>query len=155
MSVDRVIERQGRLVINGGASIPSASPGGKAEDDQGPGGPSQLRLRVIERVAIVRFTACEFLVGEAITRGVIGHLRQVFGGRGCTRLLLNLDGVRYLSSEMVMALADLHAEVDRRGGRVQLCGLDPLLRDVFRLICPDRMLDICTDEAEALGLLIR
>jgi hypothetical protein len=40
-------------------------------------------------------------------------------------------------------------------GWVQLWGLDPLLRDILRTTHLDRAFDVCRDEAEALGLIIR
>jgi anti-sigma B factor antagonist len=118
-------------------------------------GHSRLRLQVIEPVAIVRFTASEILVGDTVALELIGQLEDLVKAKGHARLLLNFEGVRYLSSEMLAALAGFGEEMDRRGGRVQFCGLDPLMRDLLRITHLDRLFDICVDEAEALGLLIR
>jgi anti-anti-sigma factor len=118
-------------------------------------GRPRLRLQVIEPVAIVRFAASDFLVGDTVAREVIGQLEDLVKAEGHARLLLNFDGVRYLSSEMLAALAGFGEEMDRRGGRVQFCGLDPLMRDLLRITHLDRLFDPCADEAEALGILIR
>jgi hypothetical protein len=45
--------------------------------------------------------------------------------------------------------------MDRSGGRIQLCDLDPLVRDLLRTSHLDEVFDICADEAEALGILTR
>jgi anti-sigma B factor antagonist len=119
------------------------------------GGRSRLRLQVIEPLAIVRFAASDFLVGEPVAREVIGELEQLAKAEGYSRLLLNFTGVRYLSSEMLAALVGFGKAMDQRGGRVQLCGLDPLMRDLFRTTHLDHIFDIAGDEAEALGILIR
>jgi anti-anti-sigma regulatory factor len=59
-----------------------------------------------------------------------------------------------LSSELLGILASLQRQVDPARGRIQLCGLDPLLRDMLRITHLDGVFDVCDDEAEALGLLI-
>jgi anti-anti-sigma factor len=112
-------------------------------------------VQLIEPVAILRFTASEILVGDTVARGMIGQLEDLVKAKGHARLLLNFEGVRYLSSEMLAALGGFGEEMDRRGGRVQLCGLDPLLRDLLRITHLDCLFDICADEAEALGILVR
>jgi anti-anti-sigma factor len=150
----------GNLVDRGGLAIAVESMISSASSQESdrvppPAGRSHLRLRVIERLAVVRFADCEFLVGEPIVREVIGQLEHLVKTDGHSRLLLNLGGVRYLSSEMLAALVDFHRKVDRRGVRIQLCGLDHLTRDLLRTSCLDHLFDICADEAEALGILIR
>jgi anti-anti-sigma factor len=148
-------DHHGRLIIADGMEIPSVDSSGTGHPRPSPAERSRLRLRIIERMAIVRFVDCEFLIGGAIAREVIGQLEHLVNDQGCARLLLNFGGVRYLSSGMLAALAGLQEEVSRRGGRVQLCGLDPLLRDLLRFSGLDWVFDDCADEAEALGLLVR
>jgi anti-anti-sigma regulatory factor len=63
--------------------------------------------------------------------------------------------VRYLSTNVLGILAALHAELGPAGGQLTLCGLDPLLRDILRITRLDGILDVCNDEAEALGLIVR
>jgi anti-sigma B factor antagonist len=63
--------------------------------------------------------------------------------------------VRYLSSDVLGILAALHKKIEPARGHIQLCGLDPLLRDMVRITHLDQVFDVCSDEAEALGLLIR
>ncbi|QDV39374.1 hypothetical protein ElP_73400 (plasmid) [Tautonia plasticadhaerens] len=59
-----------------------------------------------------------------------------------------------MSSDVLGILADLQRKFAPACGRIQFCGLDPLLRDMFRITHLEDVFDICTDEAEALGLLI-
>jgi anti-anti-sigma factor len=74
---------------------------------------------------------------------------------GHTRLVVNFAGVRYLSTEVLAILAGLQRKVDPARGNIVLCGLDPLLRDMVRIVHLDRVFDICGDEAEALGRMLR
>jgi anti-anti-sigma factor len=110
-------------------------------------------VRLIEPVALVRFEGAEVLFEDADVRAVRDQLHRLVE-QGHTRLVVNLGGVRYFSSDLVGVLARLQKELDPSGGRVQLCGLDPLVREVVRTAQLDRLIDVCADEAEALGLLV-
>ena len=114
--------------------------------------PPRLRVRTIERTAIIRFEGAEILFEESALRAVSDQLHRLVE-EGHTRLLVNFGGVRYMSSDVLAILAGLRKKIDPARGRIQLCGLDPLLRDMLRITHLDRVLDVCTDEAEALGLL--
>jgi anti-sigma B factor antagonist len=112
-----------------------------------------LRVRVIERTAIVHFVDSEILFEEAVVRAIGDRLDRLIAG-GETRLLLNFAGVRYLSCALLGRLAGLQKESDRIGGRLRLCGLDPLLQEMLRITHLDRVFDVCCDEANALGLIL-
>ena len=128
MSRNGMANEQGRMAVADGTFTPALGSQEMGQTASRPGGQSHWRLQVIERIAVVRFADSELLVGEAIARELIRELKHLFEAEGHSRLLLNLSGVRYLSSEMLAALVGLQQRVDRRGGRVQLCGLDPLMR---------------------------
>ncbi len=113
----------------------------------------RLHVRTIERTTLVRFEDAGILFEESAVRAVGEQLERLIEG-GQTRLLLNLRGVRYLSSDVLAVLVRRHERLDASGGSLRLCGLDPLLRDMVRITHLDRVLDVCSDEAEALGLLL-
>jgi anti-sigma B factor antagonist len=120
------------------------------------GGPSpRLRAQVIERTALVRFVDAEILFEEADVRAVGRRLHRLIREEGYTRLVMSFAGVRYISSDVLAILAAVQREVEPARGRVTLCGLDPLLRDMVRITHLDQMFDVCIDEAEALGLIAR
>jgi len=114
--------------------------------------PPRLRVRTIERAAILRFEGAEILFEESAVRAVSEQLNRLVE-EGHIRLLVNFGGVRYLSSDVLGILAAVHKKIERARGRIQLCELDPLLRDMVRITHLDRVLDVCNDEAEALELL--
>jgi anti-anti-sigma factor len=118
-------------------------------------GRPQTRVQTIERTAIIRFEDAEIIFEEAAIQAIADQLSRLIENDGHTRLLLNFGGVRYLSSEVLGILAALQAKIDPARGRIQLCGLDPLLRDMVRITQLDKVFDVCGDEADALGLLIR
>ena len=118
------------------------------------GGPPEIRVKAIERVAVVRFMGAEILLEGDLVRGVGDRLDRLVTEEGHTRLVLNFAGVRYVSSEVLGRLAGLQKRLDRAGGRIRLCGLDPVLRDVLQVSQRDRVFDVCRDETDALGLIL-
>jgi anti-sigma B factor antagonist len=112
-------------------------------------------VRTIGRTAVIRFEDAEILFEEGAVHAVGRELHRLVEDEGHTRLVVNLTGVRYLSSEVLGILAGLQRAVDPVRGSIVLCGLDPLLRDMVRITHLDRVFDICGDEAEALGRMLR
>jgi anti-anti-sigma factor len=107
---------------------------------------------VIERTAIARFVDSEILFEEAVVRAVGDQLDRLVAEEGHARFLLNFSGVRHLSGAVLGRLARLWRRVEPARGRVQLCGLDPLLRDMVRISHLDQVFEVFADEAEALGI---
>jgi anti-anti-sigma factor len=114
-----------------------------------------LRVRTVERTVVVRFEDAEILFEEGAVHAVGRELHRLIEEERHTRLVVNFAGVRYLSSEVLGILAGLQRKVDPVRGSIVLCGLAPLLWDMVRITHLDRVFDICGDEAEALGRMLR
>jgi anti-anti-sigma factor len=115
-------------------------------------GRPSLRARTVERTVVVRFEDAEILFEEGAVHAVGRELHRLIEEEGHTRLVVDFAGVRYLSSEVLAILAGLQRKVDPVRGRIVLCGLDQLLRDMLRITHLDRVFDVYGDEAEALRL---
>ncbi len=85
----------------------------------------RLRMRTIERTAIVRFVDAEIFFEQAAVRAVSQQLHQLIRDEAHIRLVVNFAGVKYLPSEVLGILAALEGEVDPAQGRITFCGLDP------------------------------
>ena len=140
-----------------GAPAASSSHGSRGDrwDISEAAGRPCLRVRTVERTAVVRFEDAEILFEEGAVHSVGRELHRLIEEEGHTRLVVNFAGVRYLSTEVLAILAGLQRKVDPVRGSIVLCGLDPLLRDMVRITHLDREFDICGDEAEALGRMLR
>jgi anti-sigma B factor antagonist len=114
-----------------------------------------LRVRTVERTAVVRIENAETLFEESAVQMVGRELRRLIEDEGHTRLVVSFAGVRCLSSDVLAILAGLQRKVNPVRGRIVLCDLDPLLREMLRITHLDWMFDVCGDEAEALGLKLR
>src|SRR5262245_31798732 len=123
------------------ASSSDGSRGDRRDISEAAGRPS-LRVRTVERTAVVRFEDAEILFEEGAVHALGRELHRLIEDEGHTRLVVDFAGVRYLSSEVLGILAGLQREVDRVRGTIVLCGLDALLRDIVRIIRLDRVFDI-------------
>src|SRR5215217_4247031 len=101
----------------------------------------RLRVCTIERTAIVRLESAAILFEESAVRAVGEQLHRLVE-EGHTRLLVNFGGVRYLSSDMLAVLAGLQRQLEPARGRIQLCGLDPLVHQMLRISRLDGVFDV-------------
>src|SRR6516165_5087634 len=92
-----------------GATEASSSEGGRRDrwDISEAAGRSRLWVRSVERTAVVRFEDAEILFEEGAVHTVGRELHRLIEEEGHTRLVVNLTGVRYLSSEVLGILAGL------------------------------------------------
>jgi anti-anti-sigma regulatory factor len=109
----------------------------------------RLESRAIGNVTVVAFPPGCVLSGpraEAAT-AELGDLVE-FGAR--TRLLLDFANVASLTSPMIGGLFVLHRKVHFAGGRLALCHVSPLLREILELAKLTHFVRIYEDEQEAL-----
>lgn len=67
------------------------------------------------------------------------------------RLIVNLEGVRYASTEMIAKLVSLNSRIERAGGRLTICGLQPDVRESMKILKLLSLFDLAVNEEEALG----
>jgi len=99
-------------------------------------------------VSVVRFVP-PALLGDLETK-VGEELDSVATEEGCTKLLLNLSGVQFLSSQVLGKLILLHKRMKEKGGNLKLSDVSPNLRPIFGITRLNKILDIRDTEASAL-----
>ncbi len=67
-----------------------------------------------------------------------------------TNLLLNFDGVEFLSSAALNKLLSLHKKAKDQGGKMRLCNLRAEIKEVFTITKLDRVFDIRKTEADGM-----
>lgn len=67
-----------------------------------------------------------------------------------TQLLLNFDGVEFLSSAALNKLLSLNNKAKAAGGKLRLCNLRAEIKEVFTITKLDRVFDIRKSESDAL-----
>ena len=93
------------------------------------------------------------LVTEQNVMRVLERAREMIVDQGADRLVLDFDGVSYISSTILGRLVALHRLARDRGTALALCSLRPELHDVVRLARLEDILPLYPDRAGALGSL--
>jgi anti-anti-sigma factor len=110
-----------------------------------------LRVTVVNDVAVVVFAGRNAVFQAKDVEELSNDLLRLVEEEGRTKLLLSLSGIQYLSSAMLVKLISLNKRIEQAQGRLKLCGLSPVLCDIFRVSKLDHFFEIDYDEASALA----
>jgi len=100
-------------------------------------------------VLVVRFVDVE-LSDEFRIREVGGELVELAVQPGTRQLLLNFDGVSFMSSAMLGQLAILSKRCLAHEVSLKMCNVAESMREVLRIVRLDTLAEILADEDEAL-----
>jgi anti-sigma B factor antagonist len=109
-----------------------------------------LDVTVVKDVAVVGFATPEAVFQTKEVQELDDELVRLFSEEGHTKVLLNLTGIRYLSSSMLVRLINLQKRVVQSQGQLVLCCLTPVMLDTFRVSKLDQLFKIYPDQATAL-----
>ena len=101
-------------------------------------------------VAVVRFRA-EKIIDEAQIQQFGEELVSLVKGEGRSALVLNFEGVDFLSSAALGKLIKLDKTVKTAGGKLKLTGIRPEIYEVFAITRLDQTFDIKDSEEDALA----
>jgi anti-anti-sigma factor len=100
-------------------------------------------------VIFVRFSPnTRLFYGPELDR-LSGRLFRLVRRGGRTRLVLSFGNVEALGASALGTLVRLRGRVRRAGGKLCLCGLRPVVREVFDATRQDTRFTIRSDEDEA------
>ena len=105
-------------------------------------------LKETDGVAVVRFLQ-DYVDPEELER-----LHALIEQAGHRRVLLDLEGVGFVSSSAFAKLLGLKQRVEADGGKLALCGLNPTLRSYAHFTLLDRHFGICDSREEAIAELM-
>jgi anti-anti-sigma factor len=118
------------------AFLPAAAPATAASDER-----PTVRAGIVDGITVVEVLDAETLFTEEAIADLTAQLRRLVEA-GHTRMVLDFRAVRSVSSDVLGTLAGLHLRLEKLAGRLSLCGLDPVLRDMLRICHLDRVFDI-------------
>jgi anti-sigma B factor antagonist len=110
-----------------------------------------IRVTDVNDVSVVGFTAPDSVFQTKDVQELDDELNQLVSEEGRTRLLLNLNGIRYFSSSILVRLINLKKKVELADGKFAICCLTPVMRDTFRVSKLDTLFEIYEDESGALA----
>lgn len=96
---------------------------------------------------IVRFTANQLRDKEAYQIGA--ELRVLTAQTSVQSILLNFEGVEYLTSTMIGQLFKLRNICKAKNIAVKVCGLSPAVRSVVEIVRLPKLIDVYEDEQAA------
>ncbi len=110
---------------------------------------SRIKVSLVGEVAVVRFVDkkivdsgnIEEMGSELLSVVEVDHMKHV---------LLNFEGVEFLSSAALNKLIGMDRKVKEVGGILRLCTLKGEIMEIFELTRLNRVFDIRKTEAEAL-----
>ena len=108
-----------------------------------------LDVEMAGDVVIVRFADDVVLSGQQAE--IAGErLRTLLTDTDRPRLLIDFANVVSLTSIMLGKLAQLHRVAESAGGRIALCNLPPVIRQILEVSQLSQILDLYDNEREAL-----
>ena len=115
-------------------------------------GGAQIIVSTINNVAVVGFTSDSLL--DPVEVETAGREMYALVDRQAQRkIVLDFSEVKFLSSQMIGVIVNLHKKSKAIKGEIVLCGLRPQLRKVFQITNLDRILTLVADEEAALNKL--
>lgn len=110
-----------------------------------------LRVTNVNGITVVGFADLKDVFQPEHVQELSDELHRLVEEEGRTKLLLNLSGVQYLSSSMLVNLIKLNRRIEQAQGQLKLCCFSPAMRDTFRVSKLDHLFEIFNDEASTLA----
>ena len=107
------------------------------------------KSEIRDGVMVVRFVDTE-LSDEIQIRDIGAELVELSSGPKVTQMLLDFEGVSFMSSAMLGQLAILTKRCIAHHVGLKMCNVDPTMRGVLRIVRLDTLAEILGDEKEAL-----
>jgi len=108
-------------------------------------------LVIEDRSGVTVVSFLEFSVLDRAQIDKIGEeLVSLVEEKNKKKILINFEGVDYLSSTVLGKLIALHKRLALKKGELKLCGIKPSIREVFEITRLDKVFDIYDDENTAL-----
>ena len=86
----------------------------------------------------------------------IGQIAEIFGAmkefieeNEPEAIIFDFDGVGFFSSRVLGMLLEVRGEMERRQGKVLICGINPQLYRVFKITNLDKIFNFYADRASA------
>lgn len=102
---------------------------------------SYFTLEETDGPAMVRFEVCSVL-NTSVSEDVAEDLYALVDVHGITNMVLDLSGVRFLSSQTLGTLVNLQRKARAAGGGIVLAGVGPNIARMFRITRLDSLLTI-------------
>ncbi len=111
--------------------------------------PRYFHVESRDGITIVRFD--DIQIGPDAREPLYGLVEN----EGHTKIVLDLSDIWALSSLALGILANFQQRVEARGGRLKLCGLNPNIKQIFRMTKLDQIFQVYANQEDALHDFVR
>ncbi|HLW64151.1 MAG TPA: STAS domain-containing protein [Gemmataceae bacterium] len=81
------------------------------------------------------------------------QLFDLVDNQGKRKVLLNFEGVVFVSSAALGKLITLNKKIQKAGGKLVMCAIAEPILEVFEVVKLDRLVSICPDQPSGLAVL--
>ena len=113
---------------------------------------SGLLVTQLDDVTIVTFRKTSILDSIAV-EAIADELYKLVDKEARRKTLLNFSAVRFLSSQMLSVLLNLHQKAGDIGGKVVICAMRDELKRIFKIMNLHKVLHFADGESEATSML--
>ena len=99
-------------------------------------------------VAVVSFLDGRIL-DESNVQAIGKELNDLVEKKYILKMVLDFAKVSHLSSAVIGKIIALYKKLAKENGQLKLCGLNPVIREVFQVTQVDKMIEIHTDRTSA------
>src|SRR5438067_1571510 len=89
-----------------------------------------LRSQVEQGFLVMTITSAQ-VEGEEVAERLRDEMLDALAASGCQHVVIDFQHTRYISSVAFRPLLSLRKKLNESGGRAILCGLSPVVGDVF------------------------
>lgn len=100
-------------------------------------------------VTVVRFTVRSIRTDDVI-HGIFDDIARLLADGRRTRLVLDFGAVQDIASLTISKLLALHKQLHPPAGRLALCELTPVVKELFTIMSLDRLFHVYRTQEEAL-----
>jgi anti-anti-sigma factor len=108
------------------------------------------RVEPVGNVQIVHLQGRGIVTEQNVMR-VLERVRELIGNHKCSHVLLNFEGVNYLSSTILARLINLARFALDQNAKLKLCGLRPDVEDIFRITRLEGFFEMYPSQEAAIG----
>ena len=110
----------------------------------GSGGRSSLMIRNDGGVTVVEFMNVRMLDDTNI-KLMGAELKALVDKTLDLRFIVDFSNIQYMSSIVLGRIMELYKQISARKGKLKLCGIDPKILEVFKIMKLDKVLEIHKD----------
>lgn len=100
-------------------------------------------------VAVVSFIDARIL-DESSVKAIGNELEDLITKRYLLKMILDFSKVSHLSSAVIGKIIAVYKKMKAEKGEIKLCGLNPVIREVFKVTQVDKMIEVQKDTGSAL-----